>query len=384
MGPRIHRLDAGRAHIRFEADCKPAREFRTGVSLHGHTLHSKETVDNIFHSANKLAPLRWALRRGAAWYRAHYGVPFELSRLWWTPPLSAHQAWTLETRQIREHFGMNSLVSLSDHDDIEAPMTLQHREECRPMPVSVEWTVPFAGTYFHIGVHNLPAGKARALMADLASYTNGTPRLPLWEMLEKLTSYRDTLIIFNHANWDESGFGGEAHLNAVRRFAGLYKPFLHAFELNGTRSWTQNREIFQLAREFGKPLIGGGDRHGMEPNTILNLTNAATLSEFAEEVRGGYSEVLITKQYAEPYCLRILQSLEDVLGEQDDHVYGWKRWCDRAFYRCDDGVTRSLSQAWGDNPAAVRWLGHGIGLLRNPQFKSAYRMALARREEVAL
>lgn len=378
MGPRCTR-----SHIHFEADGKPARDFRTGVSLHGHTLHSKESVDNIYHSANKFAPLQWALRRGAAWYQAHHGVPFELSRLWWTPPLSAYQAWGLETRQIREHFGMNSLVSLSDHDDIEAPMSLQHREECRPMPISVEWTVPFSGTYFHIGVHNLPVDRARALMANLAAYTHGASRVTLHEILETVTSYRDTLIIFNHANWDESNVGEENHMAAVRRFACAYQPFLHAFELNGTRSWARNREIFALAREFGKPLIGGGDRHGKEPNTILNLTNAATFSELAEEVRDGFSDVLITNQYTEPYCLRILQSLEDVLGEQDDHVYGWRRWCDRAFYRCDDGVTRSLCQAWGDNPAAVRWLGHGIGLLWNPQFKSAYRMALARREEAA-
>lgn len=384
MGPRHNRTHARRTHLRFEADGKPAREFRTGVSLHGHTLHSKESVDNIYHSANKLVPLRWALRRGAAWYRAHHGVPFELSRLWWTPPLSPYQAWKLETRQIREHFGMNSLVSLSDHDDIEAPMILQHREECRPMPVSVEWTVPYGGTCFHIGVHNLPAERSRALMEDFASFTAGSPRVTLRRILEDVTSYRDTLIIFNHANWDENGAGDEVHMNAVRHFAAVHQPFLHAFELNGTRSWAQNHGIFDLAREFGKPLIGGGDRHGKEPNAILNLTNAGTFSEFAEEIRDGYSEVLITNQYLEPYCMRILQSLEDVLGEQEDHVFGWKRWSERAFYRCDDGVTRSLSRAWGDNPAAVRWLGYGIGLLGHPQFKNAFRMALARHEQVVL
>jgi hypothetical protein len=379
MGPLCNQT-----YIRFESDFRPAGEFRTGVSLHSHTLHSRETVDNIRHMANQVPPLRWALNRGAAWYRAHHGVPFELSRLWWTPPLSAHQAWTVETRQIREHFGMQSLVSLSDHDDMEAAMILQHREECVPLPISVEWTVPYSPTYFHIGVHNIPAERARAVMADFASLTAGTPRTSLRQILRDLNSYRDTLIVFNHANWDESGVGDEAHLDAVRRFTAEYQPYLHAFELNGTRSWAQNRAIFDLARHFGKPLMGGGDRHGREPNTILNLTNSTTMSEFVAEIRDGYSEVLITDQYLEPRCMRILQSLEDVLGQQEDHVYGWKRWCDRAFYRCDDGVVRSLDQAWGENPAAVRWLGRAIGFLWHPRFRSAFRIALARREEVVL
>ncbi len=373
-----------RTHIRFEPDFSPARQFRTGVSLHGHTLHSKESLVSLYQMANKIAPLRFLLERGAAWYRAHHGAEFELSRAWWTPPLSAYQAWALETRQIREYFGLESIVSLSDHDDIEAPVILQLREECRPMPISVEWTVPYGGTFFHIGVHNLPAERARIIMADLASVTAGTPHLPLRQIFENLTRHRDTLIIFNHANWDESGVGDEAHLEAARHFAGAYKPFLHAFELNGLRAWAHNRGIFDLARQFGKPLIAGGDRHGKEPNAILNLTNAATFSEFAEEIRDGYSEILITSHYLEPFPMRILQSLEDILGDQEDHAYGWKRWSDRAFYICHDRVTRSLSQAWGDNPPAVRWFGHGLGLLWHPQFKSAFRRAFAKREQVML
>lgn len=370
--------------IRFETDFRPAQLFRTGVSLHGHTLHSKESMLSLYQMANRIAPFRFALERGAAWYRARHGSPFELSRAWWTPPLSPYQAWTLETRRIREHFGLESMVSLSDHDDIEAPVTLQLREECRPMPVSVEWTVPYRGTFFHIGIHNLPAERARSIVDDLASVTAGTPRLSLRQILERLSCHRDTLVVFNHANWDESGVGEAAHLEAARQFARAYKPFLHAFELNGLRAWTHNRGIFDLAREFGKPLIAGGDRHGKEPNTILNLTNARTFSEFAEEIREGFSEILITRQYLEPFAMRILQNLEDILADQEDHAYGWKRWSDRAFYLCHDGVTRSLSQAWGDNPPAVRWFGHGLGLLWHPQFKSAFRMAFARREQVVL
>jgi hypothetical protein len=36
---------------------------------------------------------------------------------------------------------------------------------------------------------------------------------------------------------------------------------------------------------------------------------------------------------------------------------------------CADGVTRSLRQAWGEEPLAVRLFTSGIQLLRHPQFK---------------
>lgn len=372
------------SRIRFESDLRPARQFRTGVSLHGHTSHSKESLYFIHHLARKIVPIRIALERGAAQYRACYGTDMDLSRAWWTPPLSAYQAWDLESRQIRDRFGLDSLVSLSDHDDIEAGIVLQLREECRPMPISVEWTVPYGETFFHIGVHHLPPEHARALMTQMAAVTARSPELALGDVLAELARHRETLVIFNHANWNESGVGQEAHRAAAARFAAAYRPFLHAFELNGLRPWSENRTIFEYARQFGKPLISGGDRHGKEANTILNLTNAATFSEFVEEIRDGVSDVFITNQYLEPLPMRLLQNLEDILCDQDDHAQGWKRWTDRCFFRCDDGLTRSLNQLWSGEPLAVRLFTKGLGLLRHPQFRNVFRMAFAKREEVIL
>jgi len=372
------------SRLRFERDFHPAQQFRTGVSLHGHTLHSKESLYFIHHLARTVTPIRIALDRGMAKYREHFGTSLDLSRAWWTPPLSAYQAWSLESAQIRESFGMDSLVSLSDHDDIEAGIVLELREECRPMPVSVEWTVPYGGTFFHIGVHNLPAEGARAVMKQLAAVTAGTSPVPLEDIFAALARPRDSLIVFNHANWDESGVGQDAHRAAARRFASTYRLFLHAFELNGLRPWQENRTIFEYAEQFGKPLISGGDRHGKEPNTILNVTNASTFSEFVEEIRDGVSDIFVTNQYQEPLPMRLLQNLEDILGDQEDHASGWKRWSDRSFYRCEDGIVRSLSELWSEEPWAVSLFTHGLGLLRQPHFRSIFRMAFARREEVAL
>ena len=52
--------------------------------------------------------------------------------------------------------GLAPPVSLTDHDGIEAPITLRILDTFRDLPVSVEWTVPFKETFFHLGVHDLP------------------------------------------------------------------------------------------------------------------------------------------------------------------------------------------------------------------------------------
>jgi hypothetical protein len=369
--------------IHFEQDFSHRGEFRTAVSLHGHTLHSREKLDFIYRLAEQIGPIRIALEHGQARYRKIHGKSLDLTRAWWTPPLSAYDAWKLETDRITDRFGLAPLVSLSDHDNIDAPILLQHREECRPVPVSVEWTVPYGGTFFHLGIHNMPVEQARAMMKDLEAFTAQTSNVSLVDLLRMLTSNRDTLVIFNHPNWDENKIGEEAHREAARQFSSAYKQYLHAFELNGLRPWSENRTVVDLARHFGKPVISGGDRHGLEANTILNLSNASSFTEFAGEVRDGYTHVMLTRQYMEPLAMRILENLEDILQDYDNHVYG-KHWRDRVFYVCDDGVTRSLGELWGSDPLAVRLFTSGVTLLRHPQFKQAFRMAFAKQEEVVL
>lgn len=372
-----------KTRVYCETAFRPAHRFRTGVSLHGHTLHSKETLNFFYPLAKHLRVVDWLVKRAERNYRAAYGKELDLNRAWWTPPLGAHQAWSLETGQIRDRLGMQSLVSLTDHDDIEAPWSLQVLSECHGAPVSVEWTVPYQPTFFHIGVHNLPPQTARETMARLARYTAGTSEAALQSILEGLAANRETLIVFNHPHWDEGGIGGDVHAALARQFARAYGKFLHAFELNGLRPWSENRNIFEMARHFQKPLISGGDRHGIEANTLLNLTNANTFAEFVEEVRSGCSEIFITKQYLEPFPARIWQNVEDVLRPHENHAYGWTRWNDRAFFICEDGVTRSFSHAFEDEPLAMHALTWSLLLARHARACNFFRSVIARREEVA-
>jgi hypothetical protein len=61
---------------------------------------------------------------------------------------------------VEEKLGLRALVSLSDHDNIEAGLRLQMLERTKRAPISVEWSVPYDQTVFHVGVHNLPVTRA--------------------------------------------------------------------------------------------------------------------------------------------------------------------------------------------------------------------------------
>ena len=70
----------------------------------------------------------------------------------------------------------------------------------------------------------------------------------------------------------------------------------------------------QLALETQRQLVTGGDRHGCEPNAVLNMTGAKCFGDFAAEVReGAPTHSLFMPQCAEPLKLRVLQVMSDVL-----------------------------------------------------------------------
>jgi len=371
--------------LHFECNGNAARRFRTAVSLHSHTLHSRETLSFIGRLAKRVGPIRAALVRGEAKYKSVHGSSLDLSRAWWTPPAAPHEAWALEKNHIERRLGLHALVSLTDHDEIEAPLSLRVLDECRGLPISVEWTVPYGPTFFHLGIHNLTPGSARERMRELAHFTACGRSADVAPLLESLRQTKDTLIVFNHPCWDENGIGREQHLQLAAEFGRKHAPCIHALELNGLRPWTENREVFRLAHALGKPLVSGGDRHALEPNAVVDLTNAASFSEFVEQVRAGRTDVLVTDQYREPFPLRILQSLEEILQDYEGHGRGWQRWSDRVFYRCDDGVVRPLTTLFANGvPRAVEFFVSAVHAIRRYSMRQTLRLAFPRRQELAV
>ena len=98
------------------------------------------------------------------------------------------------------------------------------------------------------------------------------------------------------------------HRRALEHLLRECIPWLHAFELNGTRRWLENAAVVDLARAHSRPVISGGDRHAGEPAACINLTNARSFAEFVSEVRCGHSSVLFMPQSKMPMPVRIFEA----------------------------------------------------------------------------
>ncbi len=292
----------------------------------------------------------------------------DFTRAWWTPPLGPVAAHELERQQIEQTLERQALVSLTDHDSIAAPMQLRVMEPYRRLPISVEWTIPYGGTFFHLGVHQMPAARANEWVRAMERYTaSAGEEAELADLLEWFAASPQTLVVLNHPLWDEKGVGLEKHWFALGRLLGNCGRFFQALELNGLRPWEENRRVAELARGLDYAVVSGGDRHGREPNACVNLTNATTFDQFVGEVRDGRSEVLFLPQYQQGHRYRILRNIADVLSDDAAHPLGWRTWSDRVFYERSDGEVRSVRELWGERePWLIRGFVSGVNLTRDP------------------
>jgi hypothetical protein len=272
-------------------------------------------------------------------------------------------------------------VSLTDHDTIDAPLHLRVLDESRNLPISMEWSVPFGATKLHLGVHNLPADEAHHWVNALSGYTSGPSPDLLADLLAALDDRNGVLIVLNHPIWDEEAVGGDRHMAAVREFLSGYGLWVHAIEVNGLRPWAENSAAIELARAVHLPLVSGGDRHGLEPAAVLNLTNAASFEEFVSELRADkISDLLFMPHYREPFRLRYLEAIWDVLRDYDQYA-GRTRWSDRCFFVADDGKHLPLSSIWkGDEPLALKLFLAAINVFGNRRVRSTLRSTLSGNE----
>jgi hypothetical protein len=345
-----------------------AKGFTCGVSLHSHTNQSRETLDFIAELSKDWGVLQPAMRWLERRCTERSGICPNYALSFWTPPLTPRLAFDLERRQIEDSLQLPGMVSITDHDCINAPMLLQSVPSARNIPVSVEWTVPFGATAFHLGIHNLPSANATEWMTRMEAFTampvsDRKPEL-LSGMLAELDELPGVLIIFNHPMWDLYRIGDDRHEVLVNEFLAVHGQFLHALELNGLRNWKENREVSTLAGKWNQLVISGGDRHGVEPNANINLTHATNFAEFVHEVRRErQSHVLFMPQYAEPWKHRLLQSTLDAIRNYPEFPAGSQRWDERVYHPDAKGNITPLSDLWvyGKAPKLVEGI---LGLVR--------------------
>ena len=346
------------------------KEYHAAVSLHGHTIHSQESLAFIPEHASENWILRWllSLKEREALQKSNIIVDFH--RAHWTPFMMPSAAYEVESGQITEQLGLRAMVSLTDHDNIQAALQLRVHKDESEVPISVEWTVPYQDSELHLGVHNLPPAGAESIVAAMNEYTDHPRERVLKTMLAELDRTKEVLVVLNHPMWDLCRLGEQEHLNVVRTFMAKLGQYVHALELGGLRSWEENRRAYEIAMQINQPVIGGGDRHGCEPSGVVNLTNATSFAEFVQEVRERRAHVLFMPQYAKPLWSRVLQTVLDVTQHQPDHVLG-PYWDDRTFHPDHMGVMRPLSELWKRRPPFIEAVFSVFRLLENDAVRQA-------------
>jgi hypothetical protein len=201
-------------------------------------------------------------------------------------------------------------------------------------------------------------------MDRLKKFTANPEPARLPAIMADLHAEPNVLLVFNHPMWDLYLVGRDRHDFLVNEFLLKFGTYLHALELNGLRNWDENRAVKRLAERWNMLLISGGDRHGIEPNANVNLTNATSFTEFVHEIRKERkSSVLFMPQYAEPWKHRILQSAIDAIRDYPDFPAGSRTWEERVYHPDANGVDRPLKELWpnGTAPAVMRY---GIALVK--------------------
>jgi hypothetical protein len=350
--------------------------YQCGVSLHSHTSASQESLSFIHKMGLEHAFLGWLFARGERRSRELHNLTLNFESANWRPPLLPRMAYNLERKQI-QRLGLEAMVSITDHDTMEAPLLLRTLAMSRGIPMSVEWTAPFGATVFHLGIHNLPSAQATEWMERLEAFTAHPSDEGLALLLKELSAMPQVLVVFNHPLWDLYKTGA-LHRAEVERFLRENGAHVHALELNGLRHARENREVMGMAQSWNQVLISGGDRHGMEPNANLNLTNATNFNEFVQEIRvERRSHILFMEQYKRPWEQRILDSTVDAVTDYPQFVPGWQRWDERAFHQDQDGVMRPMSEIWvgGRPPRVLQFAILVVRMLRSRTLGRALSLA---------
>ena len=360
---------------------------KTGVSLHCHTEHSKEMLDFVPHYAAKIPVISyfWAKERDN--YQEREGKAIDFSTAYWSPPMTAEAVYNIEKEQINRA-GLEAVASITDHDSIDANLQINESVAIEKTPISLEWTVPFSYGFFHIGVHNLPKERAVELTKMLLDYTFDVTRrgaANLNELFSMLNRVPEVLIVLNHPLWDIEIVGKEKHAALLGNFLKEHGVWIHALEINGFRSWSENKAVLEMAEALDLPIVTGGDRHGCKPNTVINLTDAKTFSEFVEEIRvGKRSEIVLMPEYKQPLHSRQLQSFAEILKLYPEFPEGRRKWFDRVHFDTGDGHgLRPLSVHWlYGGPTWLRWAIWTLGVMGSPKMRPLFSLTRKKQDRV--
>lgn len=272
----------------------PVREFGYAVSLHNHSCHSVEKLAALNHVIKRAFMRPWS---GILQKSFGLGDVSDLNyaEVTYNPPYTPEDVYAMEAAAAA-NWGFDGVhLTITDHDEFAGNLALLRR---RPdlkgrIAISEELSLWFQGHLFHLGVNHIPEGGVEETHALIQAAARGRRYDELFEIL----AASGCLVILNHPL---VAWGPGAPAIPVTELLSRYGWAIHALEVNGMRSREENDRVLELAKEWRKPVLGGGDSHLLVASSILSLSRAATFKDFVAEVKDGHAVAFVTPAYFAP------------------------------------------------------------------------------------
>lgn len=272
----------------------PDREFGYAVSLHNHSCHSVERLAALNHVVRKafMRPVSGIVQRSFGLG----GIPdLNYADVTYNPPYTPEDVYNMEATAAAR-WGFDGIhFAITDHDEFAGNVALQR---ARPdmngrTAISEELSLWFEGHLFHLGICHIPESRPQDTHDQIQAAARGKRYDELFETLKA----SGCLVILNHplVAWKPG-----APAIPVEGLLARYGWAIHALEINGMRTREENDAVLTLAREWRKPVVGGGDSHLLVPSSVLSLSRAASFKDFVAEVKEGQAVPFVTPEYFAP------------------------------------------------------------------------------------
>jgi predicted metal-dependent phosphoesterase TrpH len=289
-------------HYTYRECPHPDREFSHAVSLHNHSCHSVEKLAalNQVVKLGFMRPLSGILQRS-------FGLDgvsgLNYAEITFNPPYTPDDVYQMESAAAA-HWGFDGVhLTITDHDEFAGSLALlRGRPDLNSstngynngrIAIGEEVSVWYQGHLFHLGVSGLPENGIDETHARIQSAARGGRHDELFETL----AASGCLVVLNHplVAWAP----GSAAI-PVTDLLTRYGWAIHALEVNGMRRREENDAVLELARQWRKPVVGGGDSHLLVASSILTLSQTATFKDFIAEVKDGHAVPFVTPDYFAP------------------------------------------------------------------------------------
>jgi predicted metal-dependent phosphoesterase TrpH len=276
----------------------PAREFPYAVSLHNHSCHSVE----------KLAALNQVVKLGfmrplSGVLQSSFGLggvaDLNYAEITFNPPYTPDDVYQMESAAAAR-WGFNGVhLTITDHDEFAGSLALLRGLPQRNGPtngriaIGEELSLWYQGHLFHLGLSGLPESGINETHHRIQSAARAGRHDELFETL----AASGCLVVLNHPL---VAWGPGAESIPVTDLLTRYGWAIHALEVNGMRRREENDRVLELARQWHKPVVGGGDSHLLVASSIVTLSQAASFKDFIAEVKSGRAVPFVTPDYFAP------------------------------------------------------------------------------------